>query len=83
MFKKIKEFCSFKKENIMTTSTNESASNKRLKKTISEQSEEITRMQKRLNQLVDDVYCMKEDISKFKIAVSNDMQGIVKTFQNQ
>ena len=74
----------------MTTSTSESAANKRLKKTIKEQSEEITRLQKRLNQVVDDVYCIKQDISNFKSAVSkdmitvnNNMKGIVESIQKQ
>ena len=82
MFKKIKELCSFNKENTMATSTNESASTKKLKKTISDQSSEILRLEKRLNQLIDDVYCVKQDITNFKTAVSNDMKAVNSDMQN-
>ena len=66
----------------MATSTSDSTSTRKLKKTISDQSAIILKLEKRLNQLVDDVYCVKQDITNFKTAVSNDMKAVNNDMQN-
>jgi archaellum component FlaC len=83
MFKKLKEFCSFKKEKQMTTNTTDNRTTKQLKKTITEQSSEISRLRTRVSELVDDIHLLKTDITTFKTAVSNDMKGIVEAIKNK
>jgi archaellum component FlaC len=83
VFKKLKEFCSFKKENQMATNTTDNRTTKQLKKTISEQSSEISRLRTRVSELVDDIHLLKTDITTFKTAVSNDMKGLVEAIKNK
>jgi|TARA_A100001391_G_scaffold110571_1_gene74168 molecular chaperone GrpE (heat shock protein) len=83
VFKKLKEFCSFKKEKQMTTNTTDNRTTKQLKKTISEQSNEISRLRTRVSELVDDIHTIKADISNFKTSVSNDMKGLVEVIKNK
>jgi predicted RNase H-like nuclease (RuvC/YqgF family) len=83
MFKKLKEFCSFKKEKTMATTTTDNRTTKQLKKTITQQSTEIQKLRTRVSELVDDMHALKGDISMFKTAVSNDMKGIVEAIKNK
>ena len=67
----------------MTTNTTDNRTTKQLKKTISEQSDEISRLRTRVSELVDDIHIIKTDISTFKSAVSNDMKDIVEAIKNK
>jgi predicted RNase H-like nuclease (RuvC/YqgF family) len=83
MFKKIKEFCSFTKENTMATitTTADNRSTRQLKQTISGQSTEISKLRSRISELVDDMHSLKNEISAFKTAVSNDMKGLIEAIK--
>ena len=67
----------------MTTNTTDSKTTKQLKKTITEQSSEISRLRTRVSELVDDIHVIKTDITTFKKAVSNDMKGLVEAIKNK
>ena len=67
----------------MTTNTTDNRTTKQLKKTITEQSNEISRLRTRVSELVDDIHVIKTDITTFKTAVSNDMKGIVEAIKNK
>ncbi len=67
----------------MTTNTTDNRTTKQLKKTITEQSNEISRLRSRVSELVDDIHVIKTDITTFKKAVSNDMKGLVEAIKNK
>ena len=67
----------------MTTNTTDNRTTKQLKKTITAQSNEISRLRTRVSELVDDIHVIKTDITTFKTAVSNDMKGIVEAIKNK
>ena len=67
----------------MTTNTTDNRNTKQLKKTITEQSKEISKLRTRVSELVDDIHILKTDITSFKTAVSNDMKGIVEAIKNK
>ena len=67
----------------MTTNTTDNRTTRQLKKTITEQSNEISRLRTRVSELVDDIHVLKTDITSFKTAVSNDMKGIVEAIKNK
>ena len=67
----------------MTTNTTDNRTTKQLKKPISEQSNEISRLRTRVSELVDDIHTIKADISNFKTSVSNDMKGLVEVIKNK
>ena len=81
MFKKIKEFFLPKKENTMAETTTDNRTTKQLKKTVTEQTAEISRLNMRISGLVDDLFLIKSDVSAFKNAVSRDMQGLATEIQ--
>ena len=54
---------------------------KQLKKTITKQSSEISRLNMRVSELVDELFTVKSDVSAFKNAVSRDMQGLATEIQ--
>ncbi len=66
-----------------TTTGTDSAATKQMKKTIDQQSSEISKLRNRVSKLVDDIHIMKNDISTFKALVSKDMKGIVETIENK
>ena len=67
----------------MATPTTDNRTTKQLKKTIAEQSSEISRLRTRVSELVDDIHVIKTDITTFKKAVSNDMKGLVEAIKNK
>ena len=67
----------------MTKNTTDNRNTKQLKKTITEQSKEISKLRTRVSELVDDIHILKTDITSFKTAVSNDMKGIVEAIKNK
>ena len=67
----------------MTTNTTDNRNTKQLKKTITEQSKEISKLRTRVSELVDDIHILKTDITSFKTAVSNDMKGLVEVIKNK
>tara|TARA_A100001391_G_scaffold109577_2_gene73618 strand:- start:701 stop:973 length:273 start_codon:yes stop_codon:yes gene_type:complete len=82
MFKIIKNFFTFTKDSKMAeTKTTDSRATKQLKKTITEQSGEISRLNFRVSELVDELFMIKNDVSAFKNAVSRDMQGLASEIQ--
>jgi|TARA_R110000824_G_scaffold769_2_gene4771 predicted RNase H-like nuclease (RuvC/YqgF family) len=84
MFKKLKEFCLFKKEKAMTTTaTTDNRTTRQLKQTINRQSTEISKLRTRVSELVDDLHGLRSEISTFKTAVSNDMKGIVEAIKKK
>ena len=83
MFDKLVQLFKFKKEKNMTTNTTNNKATKQLKKTITEQSNEISRLRTRVSELVDDIHSIKTDISSFKTAVSKDMKGLVEAIKNK
>ena len=64
-----------------STATNNNRTTKQLKKTITEQSNEIRRLNLRVSELVDELFTVKSDVSAFKNAVSRDMQGLATEIQ--
>ena len=81
MFEKIKQFFLPKKENTMAETTTDNRTTKQLKKTVTQQSAEISRLNMRISGLVDDLFLIKSDVSAFKNAVSKDMQGLASEIQ--
>ncbi len=63
------------------TTTTDSRTTKQLKKTITKQSSEISRLNMRVSELVDELFTVKSDVSAFKNAVSRDMQGLATEIQ--
>ena len=63
------------------TTTTDSRTTKQLKKTITEQSSQISRLNMRVSELVDELFTVKSDVSAFKNAVSRDMQGLATEIQ--
>ena len=61
----------------MTTNTTDSKTTKQLKKTITEQSSEISRLRTRVSELVDDIHLLKADISNFKTSPSDPHVDLV------
>ena len=63
------------------TTTTDSRTTKQLKKTNTEQSSQISRLNMRVSELVDELFTVKSDVSAFKNAVSRDMQGLATEIQ--
>ena len=67
----------------MTTNTTDNRTTRQLKKTIAEQSNEISKLRTRVSELVDDIHGLKTDITTFKTAVSSDMKGLIEAIKNK
>ncbi len=67
----------------MATTTTENKTTKQLRQTISQQSSEISKLRVRVSELVDDLHLLKNEISSFKTAVSNDMKGLVEVIKKK
>lgn len=63
------------------TTTTDNRTTKQLKKTITEQSGQISRLNMRVSELVDELFTVKSEVSAFKNAVSRDMQGLATEIQ--
>ena len=68
----------------MTTNTTDNRTTKQLKKTILEQSNEISRLRTRVSELVDDIHTIKADISNFKTKTFSNYakKDVIKALNN-
>ena len=79
MFEKLKKICTFKKEKKMSPETTTGTrSTKKLREQLESQSQQISLLRTRLSQVVDDMHIIKNELNRFKTAVSDDLKQIVE-----
>tara|TARA_R110000824_G_scaffold56144_3_gene153969 strand:- start:422 stop:691 length:270 start_codon:yes stop_codon:yes gene_type:complete len=78
MLKKLIEFCTFKREKLMTdtTSANTTRAAKQLKKQIEAQNETIGKLRERVSTMNDELMLVKTEMSNFQRRVQSDMTEV-------
>ena len=67
----------------MTTSTSTTRSDTKLKKQVAEQSVQIGKLRRRVNELVDNIAILEDDVDTFKKNVSKDLLDVIETLKDQ
>ena len=67
----------------MTTSTSTTRSDTKLKKQVAEQSVQIGKLRRRVNELVDNIAVLEDDVDTFKKNVSKDLLDVIETLKDQ
>jgi archaellum component FlaC len=83
MFRKLWYNIFHKKEENMTTSASTTRSDAKLKKQVAEQNAQIGKLQRRINELVDNIAVLQDDVNTFKKNVSKDLLDVIETLKDQ
>jgi len=67
----------------MTTSASTTRSDAKLKKQVAEQNAQIGKLQRRINELVDNIAVLQDDVNTFKKNVSKDLLDVIETLKDQ
>ena len=67
----------------MTTSASTTRSDTKLKKQVAEQNAQIGKLQRRINELVDNIAVLQDDVNTFKKNVSKDLLDVIETLKDQ
>jgi predicted RNase H-like nuclease (RuvC/YqgF family) len=78
MFKRIWYLIFNKKEKIMSTTTKERADTSHLEDQLRNQGVQLSKLQTRISELVDEIMVMKTDIVQFRKTLSDDLIRIVE-----
>ena len=73
MFQKLKDFCTFKKEKQMATTT-ETRTVKALKTEVKDQKEQISHLLRRMNSMADEIHSLRGELGRFKTDVASDVK---------
>ena len=66
----------------MTTSDSTTRSDAKLKKQMAEQNVQIGKLQRRINELVDNIAVLQDDVDTFKTNVSKDLLDVIETLKD-